>query len=272
MSEGFPMFTAPTEAPFPPASCTRLDLDAIQGRPSKGAILPVRLVHAHLWVRLWDRDKGQLSPCQADRRRGQTWEKLCGRALLRSRPEGLGHVALRAPKRRMHQDGRRDLHGHSRRAAGVKTRHIQDFFEIEKQPFDLPPPGIDTQRLGYRQHARLQDIRPELSDVSPLAPPPPPQSLRGYGPLPLDLTAEVAGRAARDIGRRKVAHPAPALAPVASTEASEAVGAQSCKALPDAVQAIPPQQCSLGDVLQGGDRPRQFTSGGVCLTRQMARD
>ena len=54
------MFTAPTEAPFPTASCTRLDLDAIQGCPGKGAILPVRLVQAHLWVRLLDRDKAQI--------------------------------------------------------------------------------------------------------------------------------------------------------------------------------------------------------------------
>src|SRR5262249_61807322 len=187
MSEVFSMFTAPTEAPFPPASCTRLDLDAIQGRPSKGAILPVRLVQAHLWVRLLDRDKGQLSPCQADRRRGQTWEKLCGRDLLRSRPEGLGHVALRDPKCRMHQDGRIDLDGHSIRVAGVKTMQIQDFFEIEKQPFDLPPPGIDTQRISDRQHAGLQDVCQELSDVSPLAPPHPPQVLRGYVPCGLDL-------------------------------------------------------------------------------------
>jgi hypothetical protein len=149
------MFTAPTEAPFPPASCTRLDPDAIHGRPGKGALLPVRLVHVPLWVRLLDRDTGQLRPCQADRRRGQTGENLCGRDLLRSPPEGLGSVALRAPKRRLHHNGRRDLQGHSMRAAGGKTRHIHDCFASETQPFDLPPPGRDTQRLGDRQPAGL---------------------------------------------------------------------------------------------------------------------
>ena len=97
------MFTAPTEAPFPPASCTRLDLDAVQRRPGKGAILPGRLVQAHSWIGLLDRDKGQLGPHQADRSRGQAREKLRGRDRLRGYLEGLGHMALRDPKRCMHQ-------------------------------------------------------------------------------------------------------------------------------------------------------------------------
>src|SRR4029450_13485088 len=111
MSEGFPMFTASTEAPFPPASCTRLDLDAVQRRPGKGAILPVRLVKAHPWIGLLDRDKRQLGAPEADRSRGQAREKLRGRDRLRGYLEGLGHMALRDPKRRMNQDGRRDLQG-----------------------------------------------------------------------------------------------------------------------------------------------------------------
>src|SRR5919204_3033823 len=104
MSEGFPMFPALTKAPFPAASCPGLDLDALHRRPGKSTLLPVKLVQTHPWIGLLDRHKGQLGPYQADRRRGQTREKLGGRELFRGHPERLSPVALRAPKRCMHQD------------------------------------------------------------------------------------------------------------------------------------------------------------------------
>jgi hypothetical protein len=165
------MCTALTKAPCPPASCPRLDLETFQRRPGKGARVPVRLGQAHPWIGLWDRHTGQLGPYQANRRGGQPWEKLCGRERLRSRPEGLGHVAVCDAKHRMPQGSGVDLHGHAVRAARVKTMHIQSFLQSEQQPFDLPPPGIAVQRVGDRQPAGLQDIRQPRADLAPLAPP-----------------------------------------------------------------------------------------------------
>ena len=103
------MFTASTEAPFPPASCTRLDLDAFQRRRARRNPASQACASAP-WIGLLDRDKSpapdHTRPIEAVARRGK---KLRGRDRLKGYREGLGHMAC-ATRNCMYQDSRIDLH------------------------------------------------------------------------------------------------------------------------------------------------------------------
>jgi hypothetical protein len=234
------MCTALTKAPFPPASGPRLDLETFQRRPGKGARVPVRLVQAHPWSGRWERHQGQLGPSQANRRGGQPGAKLGGRARLRRRPAGRGHVALGDAQRRRHQGRGGALQGHAVRAARGKTLPMHYVLPLEQQPVARPPPGIDVQRVGARPPAGLPAMRQPLADLAPLAPPHPPQARRGHLPCALALPEGVVRGAPRHSRRREVPAPPPALTAVPSTPPRPSVGGQSRTARPAAGQALAP--------------------------------
>jgi len=158
MSQRLPALPGRTEAAFPPRAFPRLDLDRLQGHVCKAAVRQRGLAQSPARVRSLGVQEPQLEEGIGLTRRRQLGEELGRRERFGRQPGGRGDFALGHAHRVVHAPGGVDLHGHRVRVARVDPVEVQDLLEVEEQPLDAPPAGVEGERLGGRQARGIEDV------------------------------------------------------------------------------------------------------------------
>src|SRR5262249_2058456 len=144
---------------------------------------------------------------------------------------------------------------------------------------------VQTQGIANRQALGLDDVGQPLPTLASFAPPEPAPGLGGNSLFAFDLNQCVPSCPSGDIslGQRTQPPPAltpvtppepdqppPALTPVTPPEPHQAPPTQGRKEGAHAVPPLPHKQGACGDMLQGSDRPWQFTRCRIGIEGQMA--
>ena len=140
-----------------------------------------------------------------------------------------------------------DLHDDRIRVGGVNPVEVQDLLQVEEEPLDGPPAGVQGEGLGRRQTGEIEDAGEHGPDGRPPLPPDVAEELDGGAPTPARLHHPVGEPAPLGLAARQAADLAEAEPPVPADEPPAALRREGREPHAIGVQAIGEHQGVPGE-------------------------